>query len=92
MLKPWPGANRNISVNAAGGDKGLNGTLPRRVTLKPPKVRRYVHFDAPLTAEQLQRFSVTPDQVARHPFLPLLGYQKVTRKMDFSVFPPACQK
>ena len=33
-------------------------------------------------------FSPTPAQVAAHSFLPLLGYEKKTRKIDFSVFPP----
>lgn len=66
----------------------MNGTLPRRVTPKPLKVRKYAHFDAPLAAEQLQTFVVTPSQTAKHSFFPLLGYQKSTRKIDFSVFPP----
>jgi RNA-directed DNA polymerase len=66
----------------------LNGTFPRRVTQKSLKVRKYAHFDAPLTAEALQKFSVTPAEVSRHSFFPLLGYQKTTRKIDFSVFPP----
>jgi hypothetical protein len=78
----------NISVNAAGGNKGLNGTLPRRVTSRPLTRRRYAHFDDPLTDVALKTFTVQGDNIASHAFLPLIGYQKVVRKMDFSVFPP----
>ncbi len=66
----------------------MNGTLPRRVTSKPLKVRKYVHFDDPLTKEHLKTFSRTAQQISNHSFLPLLGYQKSARKIDFSVFPP----
>ncbi len=87
-VKAVAGPSRNICVNAAGGTKGLNGTLPRRVTSKPLKARKYAHFDSPLTDEQLVSFSITPQQTSSHSFFPLLGYQKSTRKIDFSVFPP----
>lgn len=66
----------------------MNGTLPQRVTLKPPKPRKYAHFDDPLSLEQLKKFSVSERDVAVRAFLPFLGYQKVIRKIDFSVFPP----
>lgn len=66
----------------------MNGTLPRRVTPRRIKVRNYVHFDAPLTQDALEKFTRTPEQITSHSFLPLLGYQKSTRKIDFSVFPP----
>lgn len=66
----------------------MNGTLPRRVTTRPLKGRRYAHFDDPLPQAVLDTFAIDGDDVARHSFLPLVGYQKLTRKMDFSVFPP----
>jgi RNA-directed DNA polymerase len=87
-VKAVAGKIRNISVNAAGGIEGLNGTLPRRVTAKRPRVRRYSHFDDPLTDEELRIFTVTPKEVINHPFFPLLGYKKISRRMDFDVFPP----
>jgi hypothetical protein len=85
------GESRNIRVSAAGGRDGLNGTHPRRVTARI-KLRRYSHFDHPLTAEQLERFAMTPGEVQAHAFLPLLGYKRVKRKIDFSVFPPSIKE
>lgn len=69
----------------------MNGTLPRRVTSRPLKSRPYAHFDDPLLDADLEAFAVDGDSVAAHAFFPLLGYQKVTRKMDFSVFPPTAK-
>ncbi|RYD71863.1 MAG: hypothetical protein EOP84_24145, partial [Verrucomicrobiaceae bacterium] len=66
----------------------MNGTLPRRVTSRPLQRRRYAHFDDPLTDAALKTFAVQGDRIKSHAFLPLVGYQKVVRKMDFSVFPP----
>lgn len=66
----------------------MNGTLPRRVTVRPLKGRKYAHFDDPLKPEDLKVFMIEGDDVATRAFFPLLGYQKVTRKIDFSVFPP----
>jgi len=82
------GLGRNIIVNAAGGTQGLNGTLPRRVTLRRLKVRKYAHFDDPLDQTQLDALVCTPQSVARNSFLPLLGYEKKTRTINFDVFPP----
>ncbi|MGE0718759.1 MAG: antiviral reverse transcriptase Drt2 [Alphaproteobacteria bacterium] len=82
------GSRRNIVVMAAGGTEGLNGTLPRRVTVGDLKPRSYHHFDEPLTREDLAQFVVDRDLVAKNAFLPLLGYKKLRRKIDFSVFPP----
>ncbi|MGQ3017078.1 antiviral reverse transcriptase Drt2 [Phenylobacterium sp.] len=62
----------------------MNGTLPRRVTLKRSRPRLYSHFDDPLDKEALASFEVSPEDVASHSFLPLLGYTKVERRMDFS--------
>lgn len=63
----------------------MNGTLPRRVTLRPRvKVRRYAHFDDPLSKAEAASFSISAGEVSRHSFLPLLGYTKVVRRMDFS--------
>jgi len=87
-VKAVVGASRNIRVKAAGGLDGLNGTLPRRVTRGPLKARSYAHFDDPLSEVALKNFSILPDQVSAHSFLPLLGYQKLSRKIDFSVFSP----
>lgn len=82
------GFGRNIIVNAAGGCEGLNGTRPRRVTRPTLKVRKYAHFDDPLDQSALDGLELTPLRVAQHSFLPLLGYTKTARKIDFSVFPP----
>lgn len=62
----------------------MNGTLPRRVTSKRPRPRQYAHFDTPMDEKTLATFTVSADQVATRPFLPLLGYTKVERRMDFS--------
>lgn len=73
----------------------MNGTLPRRVTpqmVKDLKPRRYAHFDDPLDKDALAKFQVTAEQVCTHPFLPLLGYEKITRKMDFDEGFPALVK
>lgn len=87
------GLGRNIIVNAAGGTHGLNGTRPRRVTPSRLKVRNYAHFDDPLGEAQLGALIITPESVAKNSFLPLLGYEKTSRKIDFDVFPPlAIQK
>jgi len=80
------GISRNIEVKQPGEPMGRTAPSPRRVLSprSPPlKSRQYVHFDDPLTAAQLDAFSITPDAVASHSFLPLLGYEKVTRRMDF---------
>lgn len=82
------GSGRNIVVNAAGGTQGLNGTHPRRVTHRTLKVRDYAHFDDPLDRAALDSLVLTPTAVARNAFLPLLGYDKITRSIDFDVFPP----
>lgn len=71
-----------------GERKGLNGTRPRRVTTRTLKVRRYAHFDEPLDESALAGLALTPSVVAQHSFMPLLGYKKTTRKIDFDVFPP----
>lgn len=71
-----------------GEREGLNGTHPRRVTPRTLKVRRYAHFDDPLDQPSLDNLTLTPLSVAQHPFAPLLGYKKTTRKIDFDVFPP----
>lgn len=71
-----------------GEREGLNGTRPRRVTPRPLKVRKYAHFDDPLDQTALDRLSLTATEVAHHSFLPLLGYKRTTRKIDFDVFPP----
>lgn len=68
----------------AGVVKGLNGTHPRRVTSKRQRPRQYAHFDTPLDEKALATFKVSADEVATHSFLPLLGYTKVERRMDFS--------
>ena len=62
----------------------MNGTHPRRVTSKSPRPRRYAHFDTPLDEKALAAFKVSADEVATRSFLPLLGYTKVERRMDFS--------
>ena len=50
---------------------------------REPKVRKYAHFDDPLDKDVLAAFAITPEEVSSHPFLPLLGYEKIARKMDF---------
>jgi RNA-directed DNA polymerase len=60
--------------------------------LKDLKPRRYAHFDDPLDKDALAKFQVTAQQVASHSFLPLLGYEKITRKMDFDEGFPALIK
>ncbi len=87
-VKAVAGHCRNISVTAAGGIQGLNGTLPRRVTSRPIRARSYTHFDDRISAEDLVGFNVTPEEVAKRSFFPLLGYKRKVRKIDFSVFPP----
>jgi hypothetical protein len=65
----------------------LNGTLPRRVTPRPakrPRPRRYAHFDKPLDEKALATLTVSEADVATRALLPLLGYTKVERRMDFS--------
>lgn len=71
-----------------GEREGLNGTRPRRVTARALKVRNYAHFDDPLDQAALNALVITPTMVAQHGFMPLLGYKKKSRKIDFDVFPP----
>lgn len=61
----------------------MNGTLPPRVTFKPYKSRKYAHFDDPLSGDDLARFYMPPEEVARHSFFPLVGYNKTERRMSF---------
>jgi RNA-directed DNA polymerase len=74
------------SLQAAGGTFGSNGTQPpARNSMRVPmlKRRKYAHFDDQFDDEQLTSFSVTPEEVMSHGFLPLLGYEKIIRRMDF---------
>ena len=55
--------------------------------MKRLKNRTYLHFDSPLGKDALASFSPSSVSVARHNFLPLVGFTKVTRKLDFTTFP-----
>src|SRR5271163_1072285 len=55
--------------------------------MKQLKQRTYLHFDSPLSEDELKTFDPSKIAVARHNFLPLVGFTKVTRKIDFSTFP-----
>jgi hypothetical protein len=55
--------------------------------MKRLKPRSYLHFDSQLGEDELANFAPTSEAVARHNFLPLVGFTKVTRKLDFTTFP-----
>jgi len=41
-----------------------------------PKVKRYRHFDRIADASSLKRYAMDPANVSRHPFYPLISFQK----------------
>ena len=46
-----------------------------------PKSRPYKHFDLPLSEEARQKFSLSPNDISRHAFWPLLGFVKKQRRI-----------
>lgn len=60
--------------------------------MKRLKPRSYLHFDSPLNEDELAKFAPNSAEVARHNFMPLVGFTKVTRKLDFSTFPWEVEK
>jgi hypothetical protein len=65
----------------------MSGTALARqrvITIKP---RTYLHLDPPLSEKRRAEFSVTPEQVEKHSFLPFVGFEQIERRIDFDSDP-----
>jgi hypothetical protein len=65
----------------------MGGTALARQRVIAIKPRTYLHFDPPLSDRRRKEFSVTPEQVVRHSFLPFIGFDQVERRIDFESQP-----
>jgi len=56
----------------------------RVIAIKP---RKYLHLDPPLSEKRRAAFSITPQKVIKHSFLPFVGFEQIERRIDFETEP-----